>query len=64
MDPDFCAVTNNPNTTCQSNCDQPGSGASGGNVQNRIIGYYEAWVANRACNGMVSPPFSLRLRIT
>ncbi|KAI1412614.1 glycosyl hydrolases family 18-domain-containing protein [Hypoxylon sp. FL1857] len=49
---EFCAETDNVNTTCQSNCDQPGSGASGGDVQKRIIGYYETWVANRICNGM------------
>jgi hypothetical protein len=39
---------------CQSNCDQPGSGASGGDVQQRIIGYYEAWKNDQACAGMVS----------
>ncbi|MCJ1383203.1 hypothetical protein MMC17_006316 [Xylographa soralifera] len=52
MTPDFCTKTNNPNTTCQSNCDQPGSGASGGDVQSRIIGYYEAWNYNKNCIGM------------
>lgn len=52
MTEEFCAKTNNPNTTCQSNCDQPGSGGSGGNVQNRIIGYYEAWNWNKKCIGM------------
>ncbi|KAI8631028.1 carbohydrate-binding module family 18 [Xylariaceae sp. FL1651] len=44
---EFCKETNNANTTCQSNCEQPGSGASGGNVQKRIIGYYEAWAINQ-----------------
>lgn len=59
MTPDFCAVTDNVNTTCQSGCAQPGSGSSGGNVQSRVIGYYEAWVASRACNGMVCPIYSI-----
>ncbi|KAF8252102.1 glycosyl hydrolases family 18 protein-like protein [Wilcoxina mikolae CBS 423.85] len=37
---------------CQSNCDQPGSGSSGGDVQSRVIGYYETWAHDRSCNGM------------
>ena len=37
---------------CQSNCDQPGSGGSGGDVQSRIMGYYEAWAHDRTCSGM------------
>ncbi|KAF2261303.1 hypothetical protein CC78DRAFT_535764 [Lojkania enalia] len=37
---------------CQSNCEQPGSGGSSGNVQNRVIGYYEAWAHDRKCSGM------------
>ncbi|KAI0436524.1 carbohydrate-binding module family 18 [Xylaria telfairii] len=49
---EFCKVTDDKETSCQSNCDQPGSGSSGGDVQKRIIGYYEAWVAQRKCNGM------------
>lgn len=51
---EFCNKTGNTNTTCQSNCDQPGSGASGGDVQSRIIGYYEGWNANKDCIGMVN----------
>ncbi|KAL9118258.1 MAG: hypothetical protein Q9187_005199 [Circinaria calcarea] len=35
-----------------SNCDQPKSGASGGDVQSRIIGYYEAWNSDKRCIGM------------
>ncbi|TGJ83235.1 hypothetical protein E0Z10_g5519 [Xylaria hypoxylon] len=32
---------------CQSNCEQPtSSGKSGGDVQSRIIGYYEGWSFN------------------
>ncbi|KAI0905820.1 glycosyl hydrolases family 18-domain-containing protein [Ustulina deusta] len=49
---EFCAKTDNANTTCQSNCDQPSSGASAGDVQSRIIGYYEAWNWQKNCIGM------------
>ena len=37
---------------CQSGCEQPGSGASGGDVQSRIIGYYESWAHDSECRGM------------
>ena len=37
---------------CQSNCDQPGSGASGGDVQSRVIGYYESWAHDKQCQAM------------
>ena len=51
----FCGVkTDFCGDGCQSNCEQPGSGASGGDVQQRIIGYYEAWKHDQACAGMVS----------
>lgn len=50
MTSDFC--TKDGLSGCQSNCDQPGSGASGGNVQSRIIGYYESWASGRSCSGM------------
>ncbi|KAH8882031.1 hypothetical protein GQ53DRAFT_589853, partial [Thozetella sp. PMI_491] len=41
---DFC------DTGCQSNCKQPdGSGQGGGDVQSRIVGYYEAWQVNNVC---------------
>ncbi|KAF2416681.1 hypothetical protein EJ08DRAFT_666620 [Tothia fuscella] len=46
MKADFCQEA------CQSNCEQPGSGASGGDVQKRIIGYYEGWKHDQACAGM------------
>ncbi|KAF2737441.1 hypothetical protein EJ04DRAFT_430966, partial [Polyplosphaeria fusca] len=39
-------------TGCQSNCNQPDSGGSHGDVQNRVIGYYEAWARDRQCSGM------------
>ena len=37
---------------CQSGCEQPGSGASGGDVQSRIIGYYESWAHDSECHEM------------
>ena len=49
---DFCTKSSEKDTGCQSNCDQPQSGKSGGNVQNRIIGYYESWAHARSCSGM------------
>ncbi|KAK5654041.1 hypothetical protein OQA88_7719 [Cercophora sp. LCS_1] len=53
MTEEFCTVDEeNEEKSCQSNCEQPGSGASGGNVRKRVIGYYEAWVHARKCNGM------------
>ncbi|GKT97446.1 hypothetical protein Ct61P_15296 [Colletotrichum tofieldiae] len=52
MTEDFCKVTDDEEESCQSNCEQPGSGGSNGNIRNRVIGYYEAWVHDRKCNGM------------
>jgi chitinase len=59
MTDDFCAAgTGNDADSledregCQSNCNQPGSGASGGDVQSRVIGYYEAWAHDRDCQSM------------
>ncbi|KAK4442906.1 hypothetical protein QBC34DRAFT_479340 [Podospora aff. communis PSN243] len=50
---EFCAVTEDPLTSCQNGCEQPSSGsAGGGNVQKRIIGYYEAWNTEKKCIGM------------
>ena len=37
---------------CQSGFEQPDSGASGGDVQSRIIGYYESWAHDSECHGM------------
>lgn len=37
---------------CQSNCKQPGSGSSDGDMQSRVIGYYEAWAHDRDCQSM------------
>ncbi|KAL3476933.1 glycosyl hydrolases family 18-domain-containing protein [Aspergillus californicus] len=49
----FCGTTEDfCNEDCQSNCEQPSSGASSGNVQERIIGYYEAWNYDKYCMGM------------
>lgn len=42
----------NPITSCQSNCNQPGPTGKNGNVQERIIGYYEAWNHDKTCVGM------------
>lgn len=50
MTAEFCAKKGD--TGCQSNCEQPGSGAKGGDVQKRIIGYYEAFAHDRSCSGM------------
>lgn len=54
MTDEFCKVTDDEDDSCQSNCKQPGSGAKDGDVQGRVIGYYEAWVANKTCYEMVS----------
>ncbi|KAL2869898.1 glycosyl hydrolases family 18-domain-containing protein [Aspergillus lucknowensis] len=49
----FCGTTGDfCGDGCQSGCEQPGSGASSGNVQQRIIGYYEAWNYEKECMGM------------
>lgn len=56
MTEDFCTVTDDDETSCQNNCEQPDSGSSDGNVRKRVLGYYEAWVHDRKCNGMVSQP--------
>ncbi|KAI0897338.1 glycosyl hydrolases family 18-domain-containing protein [Annulohypoxylon nitens] len=49
---EFCKKTDDDETNCQSNCDQPGPKDKDGNVQKRIIGYYEAWNYNKSCVGM------------
>lgn len=49
----FCGTTSAfCGTGCQSGCKQPSSGSSGGNVQKRIIGYYESWAIGSQCMGM------------
>lgn len=52
MTEEFCKVSDVEDEGCQSNCEQPGSGASDGNVQQRVIGYYEAWAHDRDCQNM------------
>ncbi|KAL3453554.1 hypothetical protein BJX65DRAFT_302452 [Aspergillus insuetus] len=52
MTDEFCRLTDDPLESCQSNCDQPESGGSNGDVQKRIIGYYEAWNHKKRCIGM------------
>lgn len=54
MTEEFCTKGSGTTKGCQSNCDQPGSDASGGDVQSRIIGYYESFHHDRSCNGMVN----------
>jgi chitinase len=51
MTEDFCRVTDDEEESCQSNCIQPGSVGSGGDVQKRVIGYYEAWIYKKKCIG-------------
>ncbi|KOS36455.1 hypothetical protein ACN38_g12803 [Penicillium nordicum] len=51
----FCGTTEEfCGDGCQSKdkCEQPDSGASSGNVQERIIGYYEAFKYDSDCQGM------------
>lgn len=63
MTEEFCNKSDVEDEGCQSNCDQPGSGSSGGDVQKKVIGYYEAWAHDRSCAGMVSFfPTDLALR--
>lgn len=55
----FCGTTSDfCSDTCQSNCKQPDSDNSNGDVQSRIIGYYEAWAHNKSCQSM---DFKVRL---
>ncbi|KAK3390167.1 glycosyl hydrolases family 18 protein-like protein [Podospora didyma] len=51
---DFCKMDpgGDPEKSCQSNCAQPGPTQKDGNVQKRVIGYYEAWNHASACAGM------------
>ncbi|KAI0877792.1 carbohydrate-binding module family 18 [Hypoxylon argillaceum] len=49
---EFCKKTDDEETSCQSNCDQPGSRYSGGDIRKRIIGYYEAWAHDRECQNI------------
>lgn len=49
----FCGTTSQfCGDGCQSGCEQPASNSSGSNVQQRIIGYYEAWQSDKRCMGM------------
>ncbi|KAE9568635.1 hypothetical protein CGMCC3_g15189 [Colletotrichum fructicola] len=52
MTDDYCDAEDHGATGgCQSNCDQPGP-KNKADSQDRIIGYYEAWRADSACQGM------------
>ncbi|KAJ1326789.1 chitinase [Microdochium nivale] len=53
MTKDFCEKEDKGATGgCQSNCDQPGPKNKAGDQLNRVIGYYEAWRHNSACQDM------------
>ena len=52
MTNDFCKKEDQEDKGCQSNCDQPDSGASDGDVQSRVIGYYESWAHDEKCREM------------
>jgi len=54
MTEEFCKKGTKEDPGCQSNCDQPGSGASGGDVQKKVIGYYEAWAHDRNARAWTS----------
>jgi chitinase len=52
MTDDYCDKEDHGATGgCQSNCDQPGPKKKA-DSQDRVIGYYEAWRADSACQGM------------
>lgn len=49
----FCGTTTEfCSDGCQSNCDQPKPGGGGGDVQQRIVGYWEAWNGDHPCGRM------------
>ncbi|KAJ1325255.1 chitinase [Microdochium nivale] len=53
MTKDFCQVEDNGATGgCQSNCEQPGPKDKASDQSNRVIGYYEAWRHDSACQDM------------
>ncbi|RFN52992.1 glycoside hydrolase family 18 protein [Fusarium flagelliforme] len=52
MTSEFCKESKEKGKGCQSKCQQPGSGSSSGDVQKRVIGYYEAWNYKKKCIGM------------
>lgn len=64
MTEEFCTKGSGDKKGCQSNCDQPGSGASGGDVQSRVIGYYESWAHDRSCTGMVDFEYADQSSVT
>ncbi|KAH8655299.1 hypothetical protein BX600DRAFT_525229 [Xylariales sp. PMI_506] len=49
----FCGTTTDfCGDGCQSNCDQPEPSGGGGNVQSRVIGYWETWNSQHPCGTM------------
>ncbi|ROV99663.1 hypothetical protein VSDG_03081 [Cytospora chrysosperma] len=54
----FCGTTAefcDPGSGCQSNCGNPSSPGSGGNVRSLVIGYYESWRAYGETCGTLNP---------
>ncbi|KUI70319.1 Chitotriosidase-1 [Cytospora mali] len=48
---DYCTKTNDNSTSCQSNCGyatEPSCASN--NVLKRVVGYYESWATDRACD--------------
>ncbi|KAJ9350890.1 CAZyme family GH18 [Paecilomyces variotii] len=51
----FCGTTSEfCGTGCQSDCTQPSPDVPASSVQNRVVGYWEAWNSNSPC-GTMSP---------
>ncbi|KAL9131782.1 MAG: hypothetical protein Q9217_000387 [Psora testacea] len=49
---EFCKKGKDKDEGCQSGCEQPDSGASGGDVQSRVIEYYKSWAHDSECRGI------------
>jgi chitinase len=48
---DFCSVTDDDDSSCQSNCDSPTEpSCSSNDVLKKVIGYYESWSTSRTCD--------------
>ena len=52
MTEDFCKKGDQKDKGCQSGCEQPDSDTTDGDVQRRIIGYYESWAHDEKCREM------------
>jgi chitinase len=52
----FCGTTSDfCDNNCQSNCGNPKSPGGGGDVRDRVIGYYESWSATKDTCGKMDP---------